>query len=219
MGAQRFIGMSGTTTPAPASAPVSKTKLGPREWLEIISLVRQGVKVAKIAETYDVDQSVVYKGLKKRGINVAQLQQVAALEALQEVANKDRAELVKRIRETKDEDYRFTSALQKSVMRVVLDAQKPGAARTLAAVLDDVKALKLAIDAVRNGTDNKFRLLGIDKENANADEALPELPIREMTDLEVESMRNRQAQEDGLGEEDLEIAELEGLVEDEEITP
>ena len=110
------------------------------------------------------------------------------------------AELVKRINDTKDKDYRFTEFLAQQVIHTITTAQKPtaagGKAPGIASVMDDVKTLKIAIDAIKSGTDNKFRLLGIDKENSQADAVLPELPIRTLTDNEVEAMRNQQSAED-----------------------
>ena len=181
-----------------AELPVTK-KLYPREWLEIIHLAKTGQKVATIAKKYDVHISVIYRGLKSRGVNLTLL---AAEEDMKENAAK-RAELVKRIEDTKDTDYRYTDFLQKEVVKLLMVAARPTAPggsvnAAIAGTMDAVKTLKIAMDAIRGGTDNKFRLLGIDKENSQADAVLPELPIRTLTDNEVEAMRDKQGSEDEL---------------------
>ena len=167
-------------------------KLYEREWLEVVSLARNGTSIAKIAEIYDVHHTVLYRGLRKRGIKVGNL----LAEAKEEETDRHREQLIQRITDTKEKDYKFTEFLQQQVVKVVSDAVKP-TGRGAGAVLDDIKCLKIAIDAVKNATDNKWRILGLDKENQDADAALPELPIREMTSHEVDAIRNRQELEDG----------------------
>jgi len=187
--------MSTPATPKAVKLPgvpdARTRKLFPKEWLEIVNLAQSGVKVADVAKTYSVDDSVIYRGLKKRGVNVTA---VASRLAMEE-ADKHKAELLRKIRETKDKDYRFTEFLQQQIISTIVDAQKK--AIGIGTRLDDIKALKIAMDGVKNGTENKWRILGLDRENADSDAALPELPIRDLTDEEVNVMRNRQEEEDG----------------------
>lgn len=190
-------------TPETSSAKPFK-RLLEREWLEIVSLAKEGLSPTKIAKIYDVHHTVIYRGLKKRGVRVGSM----LAEASEEELDRAREETVKRIKETKDRDYRYTEALQQKLMKIVVSAgDNP------AKVLDDVKALKIALDGLKSGTNNKWRLLGLDRENEHADAVLPELPIREMTPHEVDSIRNQQKLEDGdLSQEDMRI--LKGFDED-----
>lgn len=188
-------------------------KLSETEWLQIANLVEQGEPVQKVAKIYGVHYSVVYRTLKKRGVRIG----ASTRDAAEEAARQDREKLVQRIKETKEQDYRYTSALQQMVVTTIVDARKEG--RSPASVQDDVKTLKIALDAVAKGTDNKWRILGLDNENANADQELPELPIREMTDIEVEAIRNRQEMEDSIFELETEDSdELEIETEEPEAT-
>jgi predicted DNA-binding protein YlxM (UPF0122 family) len=201
--------MPETEDPAPAStapvrkgvSPVSRHIYG-REWIEICNMAREGVSVAKIAKSYKVAPSSIYRGLKKRGVVIGAYTKTS--EELE--GDKTRQELIERARKTRDEDFRYTDHIQKQAMKVQLDAAKAG--RTYSTVEKDLKALKLAMEIIRLGTDNKFRLLGLDKENEHADQALPELPIRVMTQDEVEAIRDRQAMEDGVEESELEEGEF-----------
>jgi DNA invertase Pin-like site-specific DNA recombinase len=166
-------------------------KLFPKEWLEIVGMAKSGVPVEKIAKSFGVQPSTIYKGLKRRNITIGAYTPSAA--EVHESA--ERRELIARIKETKDKDYRFTEFLQRQVVTLIAEQQKEK--RPFAAVIDDVKALKLALDAVRSGTDNKWKILGLDKENDDADKELPELPLRELTEDEIAAIRDRQIMEDG----------------------
>lgn len=178
-------------------------KLMPRDWLEIVQMARSGVPVATIAETFQVAKASIYAGLKKRRVIIG----VYTPSATQIEESSQRQEIIKRIRETKDADYRYTEFLQRQSIKLLMDAQREG--RPLATTLDDLKSLKTAMEVVRGGTDNKWRILGLDKENEDTDKELPELPIREMTDAEIIAERDKQLLDDA----DLEAVE-EALVED-----
>src|SRR2546421_5660266 len=60
------------TLAAPASAAGAgrKQKLFPKDWLQIVSLAEDGVKIREIAETYGVEPSAIYRGLRKRRVNL-----------------------------------------------------------------------------------------------------------------------------------------------------
>lgn len=200
-------------TPAPKRRRRGKIeratrKLMPRDWLEIVQMARAGVPVATIAETFKVTKVSIYAGLKKRRVIIG----VYTPSATQVEESSQRQEIVKRIRETKDADYRYTEFLQRQSIKLLMDAQKEG--RPLATTLDDMKTLKAAMDVVRSGTDNKWRILGLDKENEDTDKELPELPIREMTDAEIIAERDKQLLDDA-ELEDLEEALVDGDAGDE----
>lgn len=160
------------------------------DWMEIYQQVRNGVSVAAIAKAYSCQKSTIYRKLKGARIKPG----VAKSSAEAAAAEAEREALIGKIRETKDNDYKFTSFLQRKVMHIVTEAEK--AHKPMGAVMDDIKAVKAAIEAINAGTNNKWRILGLDKENSQADLVLPELPIRELTPAEMIIMRDRQALED-----------------------
>lgn len=186
-------------------------KLFPKDWLVIVNLAKNGVSVKEIAKQFAVSEATVYRGLKLRHVDPREI----AAQAAQELANKDKQKIIERIRETKDNDYRLTEFLQKQVVTTIVNAQKEG--KRVGSVIDDVKTIKIAIDALRAGTENKFRVLGLDKENENADAVLPELPIRDLTGEEIAAMRNRQNIEDGITLDDADLAEIEDALNTEEV--
>jgi predicted DNA-binding protein YlxM (UPF0122 family) len=191
-----------TETPTPSGLPDGRTKkLRPRDWLEICNLASSGVKVPEIAATYGMDTSVIYKGLKKRHVNVSAI----AAEMAMRDNERQRNEMIAKIREAKDRSLQYNDYLEKRIMSELVNAQKAGLATST--TLDGIKALKLAMDAIAKGRENKWAILGLDKENDQADAALPDLPIRVLTEEETNAMRERQDIEDGvLSDEDLDAA-------------
>lgn len=173
----------------------AKKKLLPRHWLEIVNMARSGVPVATIASTFKVSIHAIYGGLKKRGVVIG----AYANSSREFDEGKQRRELIERVRDTKDKDYRYTEFIQRQSIKLLMDAQKEG--RSIATVGEDIKALKAAMDVIRIGTDNKWRILGLDKENEDADKELPELPIRDMTPAEIEAERDKQLMDDATLEE------------------
>jgi hypothetical protein len=73
------------------------------------------------------------------------------------------------------------------------------------------------MEVVRSGTDNKWRILGLDKDNADVDKELTELPIREMSEAEIIAERDKQLLDDTTLEE-LELIQDEEGDEDEDET-
>lgn len=218
-----------STAPARLYPPPRRArprKMAAKDWLEAIGMAKAGVPVRKIAKTFRVMPSTLYKGLKARGVTIGGWSPSAT-----EVRGAaEREELLRRAKETRDNDFRITAYLQGKIAVVTKleedAAAAEGRAPRYSVLLDDYKALKTAIEAVKAGTDNKWRILGLDKAERD-DGALPELPIRELTEDELSAMRDRQLLEDGLDEErlaelaDAEAAEEIGVVEegDDEATP
>ncbi len=194
--------MSDETTPeltaeAPEASGPGVRKLYPKDWLEIITLAKEGQPVAKIAKAFKVRKSTIYRGLKKRKIRLGAY--VAAAEEV--VENEATRILIERIRNTKDRDYQFTEVIQRQIMKLLTEAS--ASSTPFAQIADNLKALNIAMRTIRSGTENKWRILGLDRDNEDADRELPELPLRELTDEEIEAMRDRQILEDDLTDDEL----------------
>jgi IS30 family transposase len=166
-------------------------KLSVNQWLEIVNLAEEGTAVAKIARMFSVSISVIYSGLKKRGVVIGG----AAKSASAEAASRDLEILITRVKTTKDKYYTFNNALVEMMMRRVIEANKDN---KMAGMLDELKSFKLALSSIKDGTSNAWRILGLDKDNSDADKELPELPIRELTENEVQAIRDRQSLDDDL---------------------
>lgn len=183
------------------------SSLSVRQWLEITGLAKEGISPKKIAKLFKVTPATIYRGLKKRGVRVGAY--VASAKEIEQNTARDR--LVEKIRHTREEDYKRTEALQQLVLTTLLKARQDN--KPYSTVQDDIRTLNTAIQAIRAGTDNKWRILGLDRENEDADRTLPELPVRELTDIEVEAIRDQQELEDIDDDPDA----IDDLIEDETV--
>jgi hypothetical protein len=179
-------------------------KIFPNEWLTIVALAEQGKPVKKIAEQFFVDQSVIYRGLAKRRVNLS----VAAHRAQAEEAEINKQDLIKKIKDSKELGYAAVKYIKVELFKIVANenkaAQLENRPPNFGVHLNSVKTLKIALDGLKTGTDDLWRLLGLDKENKDADAILPDLPISVMTDGEVDQMRAEQEAQDGLAPGELE---------------
>lgn len=178
----------------PETLPKPKTpfakRLTHRQRLEIINLAKEGIPVKRIAEIHGVQQATIYRLLKEKGVKIGLYTEKAA-----EVAKSEaRAELVEQIKQTKDFAFKSNAWIKRRMMTELLNAEKEG--KPISVKQDNLKTLKLAMDILRAGTDNDWMVLGLDKENEHADQELPELPIREMSNSEIEAIRDKQILED-----------------------
>lgn len=169
---------------------VFSKRLTNRQRLEIISLAKEGIPVKKIAEIHGVMDSTIYRLLKDRGVKIGLYTEKAA----EDEKAKNRAELVEKIRKSKDFAYKSVDWIQRQVMMEMIEAQK--AKEPVSRRQDNIKTLKIAMETMRLGTDNIWKVLGLDKDNEQADVELPELPVREMSKEEVEAIRDKQTLED-----------------------
>lgn len=187
-------------TPSMAVAPSPRAKrLLPKQWLEVVQMARSGVPVAVIADSFKVQKSTIYRGLKERHVVIGAYTTPSA----QFEESKERLKLIERVRETKENDYRYTEFLQRRSIKLLMDAERDGVKAST--TLEDMRALKTAMEIVRAGTDNKWRILGLDKDHEDVDRELPELPIREMSQIEIDAERDKQLMDDA----DLEDLEAE----------
>ena len=199
---------------SPVSDP-SKKRLSPVQWLEIVSLAKSGTSVTAIAEQYDVQRSSIYRGLEVRGVKVGELQAAAKREQ-EEI---DRKKLVEKIRKTKEDGLKRVEIIEGLTMKYIVDAHNSDG-KNIRDVEDDIKTLDKAMSIIVKGNSAKWRILGLDKENENTGEILPEIVVREITEFEVAEIRRRQRTENSdLSAEELELiaeTEIKAALADEE---
>ena len=193
-----------SASPMAAAARSTRDRLNTKDWLEIVSLARDGIAVRKIAKEYKVKPSSIYRGLKRRGVVIGS----GLTSAATEVDAKLREQRIGQIREAKEQNLAFTKAIKLRTIKLVNDADKSAAAAgttgagTYAAIAEDLQALAQAMKIIRGATDNEWKVLGLDRADADTELELPELPIRELTDVEVEHIRDKQILEDDEFDED-----------------
>ena len=182
------------TTPA-VKTP---TRMTPRQWAEAEALWEAGeVTLDDLATRFDKDRSAFVRYFKKHGIvkgSRAAARKEEVKEAVAAAGIDEATVLANRIRETKEDHYKMSSALAKLVWAEVLTAKKDE--KPLSAIKDNLKALDNAINVLMKARMERFAILGLDKDDYVDEDGLPELVISELTAAQIEELRNRD--EEGL---------------------
>ena len=201
------------TTPA-VKTP---TRMTPRQWAEAEALWEAGeVTLDDLAARFDKDRSAFVRYFKKHGIvkgSRAAARKEEVKEAVAAAGIDEATVLANRIRETKEDHYKMSSALAKLVWAEVLTAKKDE--KPFSAIKDNLKALDNAMNVLMKARMERFAILGLDKDDYVDEDGLPELVISELTAAQIEELRNRD--EEGLEAGTAVIPEtLQEEIEDEE---
>jgi IS30 family transposase len=109
-------------TKAKSSGRSTGWRLLAHEWLEIVQMARSGVPAATIAKHFNVTTSTIYVGLRKRRVAIGAYSTPSA----EFEESQERKELLKRVRETKENDYKYTEFIQRRSVKLLMDAEKDG---------------------------------------------------------------------------------------------
>lgn len=173
-------------------------RLSQKQWAEAESLWELGqVTLAELSEKYGKHQSLFWKHFSKRGIkkgSKAEVMKDRIHEAAVNAATEDMKLLQARIRETKDEHYKMAQALAKLTWSEVLTAKQSGT--PFGAKLNDLRALDSAMNVLAKARQERYAVLGLDKDDFVDEEGLPELVISELTQEQIELLNARDASEE-----------------------
>lgn len=181
------------TTPAAKTS----TRMMPRQWAEAEALWEAGeVTLDDLATKFSKDRSSFVRYFKKHGIvkgSKAAERKEEVKEAVATASIDEATVLANRIRETKEDHYKMASALAKLTWAEVLNAKKSSIA--FGAIKDNLKALDNAMNVLMKARQERFAILGLDKDDYVDEEGLPELVISELTAAQIEELRNRDEEE------------------------
>lgn len=163
-----------------------KRRLTSAQWLEIIALAKTGLPTSEICERFSISKTAFYSGLERRGYSRATLKK----NQQQYSAEKDRQELVENIRATRRDSFKRVEAMERMAVSTIAKASQNG--QPLSSVAGDIKVIERVMNIITRGTNAKWKILGLDRENANADETMPELIVRELTSEEIMHIREEQ---------------------------
>lgn len=163
-----------------------KRRLTSAQWLEIIALAKTGLPTSEICERFSISKTAFYSGLERRGYSRATLKK----NQQQYSAEKDRQELIENIRATRRDSFKRVEAMERMAVSTIAKASQNG--QPLSSVAGDIKVIERVMNIVTRGTNAKWKILGLDRENANADETMPELIVRELTSEEIMHIREEQ---------------------------
>lgn len=163
-----------------------KRRLTSAQWLEIVALAKTGLPTSEICERFSISKTAFYRGLEQRGCSRATLKK----QQQQYAADKDRQELIQNIRATRRDSFKRIEAMERLAVSTIGKQAQRGL--PLSEVSGDIKVIERAMNIITRGTSAKWKILGLDKENANADETMPELIVRELTQEEIIHIREEQ---------------------------
>lgn len=175
------------------TAEKKTVRLTPKQWAEAETLWELGdVALADLASKFGISEQAVSQHMKKKGVKRGKRAAEHAKKVSDEVARQaleDAAVAAARIRETKEEHYKMAAGVAKLTWSEVLTAKQSGA--PLATITNNLKALEVATNILAKARVERYAVLGLDKDKEIEDDKLPVLEIAELTQDEIEELRDR----------------------------
>lgn len=188
--------MTKKATPAAAVAEEEGKKskrLTPKQWAEAEALWASGeVTLGQLATKFGITEQSLHRHMKAKGIEKganADKHAKKVAEAVTAAAVDDATVLAARIRETKEEHYKMSSAIAKLAWQEILTAKQNGS--PVAVAVNNLKALDSAMNVMTKARMERWAVLGLDRADYVDEEGLPELLISELTAEQIQELRDR----------------------------
>jgi predicted DNA binding protein len=179
----------------------NNNRLTPKEWAEAEVLWASGEWTEpQIGKKFGITTQAIHTHMKKHGVKKSSLAEEHKKRVLEEVtrqATMEASVAAARVRETKEEHYKMSSAIAKLAWNEVLTAKQNGSPVSVA--MNNLKALDAAMNVMTKARQERWAVLGLDRPDAVDTDSLPELLVSELTAEQIEALRNR----DDSGFEDL----------------
>lgn len=181
-----------------AKAAKPYARLTPRQWAEAEALWESGeASLEQLAKRFGKTQVALSQHFTKKGIVKGSAVSEHARRVKEEVAKaslEDATVLASRIKETKEEHYKMASNLAKLTWAEILQAKQSEA--PISTRLANLKALDTAMNVLKKAREERYSVLGLDRIDAIDESEVPELVISELTADQIESLRDRNFNED-----------------------
>lgn len=193
------------TTPFPIYDKYTK-RLTKVQWAEAKALWRGGAHtLAMLSQKFDVTKETLGKRFKKDGCIKGEATVERELQGrLEAAALEDASKIASRVKETKEECYTWSRAFQRMAVAEVAAAKQSKI--PVESVAKNLKAIETAMNIIKIGREERYALLGMDKDDAQ-DEELPTLVVKRMSDEEQEQLRRSKAIADEFISEELMLGE------------
>lgn len=173
--------------------PEKKRRLTPKQWAEAEALYESGeVTQVDLARRFKISEQAMHMHMKRNGIvrgKTAEEHKKRVAEEVTKAAIDDATIIAARIRETKEEHYKMSSAIAKMSFAEILKAKQDGA--PLSVAMNNLKSLDLAMTVLAKARIERWSVLGLDKADYVDEDGLPELLISELTAEQIEALRAR----------------------------
>lgn len=178
------------------------------EWVEAEVLWRSGqVTLTTLAEKYNCHPDTLKKQFAKKQIKKGTDARAAQALLEEELAKKTLEEAqiaLERAKETKEQHYKMSTGLAQLAWAEILNARNEN--RPFAAVTKNIEAIQRAMEVIKKAREERFAVLGLDKDNGEDELTLPDLVVSELTDDQVVELQARNSAEDGMEDiDDLDV--------------
>lgn len=167
--------------------------LTPKEWAQAKALWESGeLTMDELAAKFEVRRETLSRRFKKEGVTKGSKAEKHAIKMHDDLAKRLSEEnevLSKRIKQTKEDNFQWLSGLGRLTMKVIADARK--ADQPLSTVYPELKALEKAAQILRVTRGQLWEILGLDKDDIPDFADMPDLPITEMSALEIEELQQK----------------------------
>lgn len=209
--AQKKVESKMTKVDAAVKPPkvLPKPRTTEKQWIEAETLFINGeMGLAAISRHLDVTHQSVYNHMKRRGITKGSRSAARTAEiikAVEAVAITDVSIMAARIKETKEDHYKMASGLAKLTWAEVLKTKQDGV--PVSAAMPNLRALDAAMGVLKKAREERWSILGLDKDTYVDEDSLPELVISELTADQVQALQSRSNDfgVDEIGDDDLEV--------------
>ncbi len=201
-----------TDTKTPEKKRPRVRHLTPAEKAEAIALWKAGtVTLDDLCVRFKKDRSTFWRLFKDAGVEKGEAKaeiEKKVSETVSSMVLDDAGVLAKRIKDTKEDHYRFVNGISKLAWNIIVTAQQEK--RTPATYATDMKSLEMAMRVFKMSREEKYALLGISPDDENDDKPLPELRVQELTAQDIKELHERSLMADDelglnetLGDEEL----------------
>jgi hypothetical protein len=178
---------------APIVEPEKKRRLTPKQWGEAEALWEAGdITQADLGKRFGVSPRSIHSHMRSHHIvhgSKAEAHKKKVAEAVFAASVTDATIYATRIKETKEDHYKMSSALARLAWNEILEAKKKLA--PVAIAMNNLKALDMAMNVLKKAREERWAVLGLDKNDNIDEDGLPELLISELTAEQVQALRDR----------------------------
>lgn len=182
--------------------PIVRRKMTVSERAEAVALWRSGtVTLEDLSKKFKKRPESLSRMFTKMGITKGAAEAEARAKLIAAAAEErvvsDVEKTLERIKLVKEENYGYARGLARYTMLQIKRAQEAGI--DLATLKDTFGVLKLASEITGNCRKELYQILNVEKHEKGTElEELPELTIRELTNVEIDQLKNQDGDDMGL---------------------
>lgn len=171
----------------------TKVQISRQQWAEIDALWASGtVNYDFLMKRFGKSRETFQKHFMRAGIkhgSELEKHKKKIMEEVEKTLVGDATVVAGRIRETREDHYKMSSALARLAWEEIVRVRKENLPMSTAT--NNLRALDNAINVIKKAREERYACLGLDRDGPKQDDAFEELVIHELTADQVEALRNR----------------------------